>query len=392
MSKGALGLLAAYWPEDTPRYGHIPLRAVTDITIHAIAETDGNRPALIGAREKLTYGQLSSRVRRFAGAMRNRCEPGTRVAIALSDPADLVVAALGAFEAQALALLSSGTPAKESLAVFSPGLVIGSPETIEAPVPVLAFDEMIAAPEKERAGRQDFRAPILALARPDQRGEVLHNHRSLVATATSVGAFFMLAAGIDVLIFEPPTRWHTLSVMLGAWHRGSTVLAGWGESAAVLPERVDYIVCSWEHASRLLQDNPAGGRYPRIEAGAIVAVERPFSVSSRRRLSRHLGTPVLTLLGRNDLGPVLGSHPTWFLEEAVGIPLPNVDTRPLNPADGAPLNIGWDAVEYAEIGVKSALAPAGGTAVQGWLRSEIVAAVDPTGLFFLRRENRVHAV
>ena len=90
------------------------------------------------------------------------------------------------------------------------------------------------------------------------------------------------------------------------------------------------------------------------------------------------------MLGRSDIGPVIASHPTWFLDDAVGIPLPNVDTRPLNPADGEPLNIGWDAVESAELGIKSAHAPAGGTLVtENWIRTGITAEIDPTGLYFL---------
>jgi hypothetical protein len=101
---------------------------------------------------------------------------------------------------------------------------------------------------------------------------------------------------------------------------------------------------------------------------------------------------VLTLLGRNDLGPVLGSHPSWFLNDAAGIPLSNVDLRPLNPTDGTPLNLGWEVVDSAEIGVKSALAPAGGTAVEGWLRSGQTAQIDPTGLYFLLRGGHLRAV
>jgi len=61
-----------------------------------------------------------------------------------------------------------------------------------------------------------------------------------------------------------------------------------------------------------------------------------------------------------------------------------VDTRPLNPADGEPLSIGWDAVESAELGIKSAHAPAGGTLVtDNWIRTGITAEIDPTGLYFL---------
>ena len=46
MSKGALGLLSAYWPEDTPRYAHVPLKTVGDTTIYPIAAAAPERIAL----------------------------------------------------------------------------------------------------------------------------------------------------------------------------------------------------------------------------------------------------------------------------------------------------------------------------------------------------------
>ena len=49
MSKGALGLLAAYWPEDTPRYTHVPLKVVGDTTIYPIAAASPERAALMSA-------------------------------------------------------------------------------------------------------------------------------------------------------------------------------------------------------------------------------------------------------------------------------------------------------------------------------------------------------
>lgn len=389
MSKGALGLLSAFWPEDTPRYAHIPLKTVGDATIYPVAAAAPHRTALVSARGNLEYGELAEKSRRFAGALRNRIERGARVAIVESDPAAMLIAALGALAADALCFLNAEAPASETLAAFAPDLVVGA---VAAPAgaPLATFDEIIAAPGKERVARPDFRMPILAMAKPGG-GEVLHNHRSLAATAISVGGFFMLAEEVSVVLLEPPTSWFALALTLGALQRGATIWAGW-EPAAAAPARADYVVCGWERAGRLLEE-PAGARLPaRIDAGLIAAIEGPFSVSRRLRLSRKLRTAVLTLLGRNDLGPVLGSHPSWFLNDAAGIPLSNVDLRPLNPIDGAPLNLGWEVVDSAEIGVKSALAPAGGTAVEGWLRSELIAQIDPTGLYFLLRGGPLRAI
>ncbi len=389
MSKGALGLLAAFWPEDTPRYAHIPLKTVGDATIDPIAAAAPHRIALVSSSGNLEYGELAEKSRRFADALRNRIERGARVAIVERDPATMLIAALGGFAADALCLLNAEPPASETLAAFAPDLVV---RAAPAPggAPAATFDEIMAAPGKARAARPDFRMPILALAKPGG-GEVLHNHRSLAATAISVGGFFMLAEEIRVVLLEPPTNWYGLALALGALQRGATIQAGW-EPAAVAPARADYVVCGWERAGRLLVEPAAAGLPARIDAGLIVAIEGPFSVSRRRRLSRKLRTAVLTLLGRNDLGPVLGSHPSWFLNDAAGIPLSNVDLRPLNPTDGTPLNLGWEVVDSAEIGVKSALAPAGGTAVEGWLRSGQIAQIDPTGLYFLLRGDHLRAL
>ena len=101
----------------------------------------------------------------------------------------------------------------------------------------------------------------------------------------------------------------------------------------------------------LLDESQAEVLTGRIAAGLIVAIERPFSTSRRLRIGRRIRADVLTLLGRSDLGPIVGSHPAWFLNDAAGIPLPSVDLRPLNPTDGAPLNIGWEVVDSAEMGV-----------------------------------------
>lgn len=56
MSKGSLGLLSAYWPEDTPRYAHIPLKTICDVTVGPVAESAADRPALVCADGTLTYG------------------------------------------------------------------------------------------------------------------------------------------------------------------------------------------------------------------------------------------------------------------------------------------------------------------------------------------------
>jgi len=125
--------------------------------------------------------------------------------------------------------------------------------------------------------------------------------------------------------------------------------------------------------------------------GIFVSVTGAFGIGERRKLAHLLGKPILTVLGNAEAGPIAASHPTWYLDAAVGIPVTNVDVWPLNPETGNPLLIPWEAVEYGEIGVKSLMAAvAYQTAeeaqriLEGWLRTRVVATMDPNGLFYLR--------
>jgi acyl-CoA synthetase (AMP-forming)/AMP-acid ligase II len=380
MGKGALGALAAYWPEDTARYAHVPLKRVGDITLHAAAQSAGDRAALVTAKGPASYAELSAAVKKLAATLRGRLSKGSRVALALDDPRELLCALFACWETEMLAFASPGAIAPQVVELFGADLVVGGEGERAVPFASLAAEE-----GSDKADRPDFKKPLIALAKPDHSGEVLHTHKTLAATAIAVGSFFMMDGETSLLLAQAPTDWLSLAMLLGAWQKSATVWAGWGGAAASQPERVDYLVIGWDAAMREHVDSPPRIPRLRIGAGAVVGIEGPFSLSRRRRLARRLGTPVLTVLGRSDLGPLIASHPTWFLDDAVGIPLPNVDTRPLNPANGQPLNIGWDAVESAELGVKSAHAPAGGTLVaDNWIRTGLGAEIDPTGLYFLR--------
>ncbi len=383
MSKGALGLLAAYWPEDTPRYAHIPLKTLGDITIYDQAKKAADRTALVTATGSLTYGEMTERARNFGECVRGRVGAGARVAIALPDAAEMMIAAFGAFEADAITFLSDTVSPHAALQAFEPALIISSEPIADAPAPVASFEEVAASEPKKREGRANNRSPILVLAMPDGRGEVVHNHRSLVSTAVSAGRFYLFAEEITILMLEAPTQWYGLTLILGALQQGATVLAGWEANPPAPPEWVDYVACGWDRAGRILDEGGIAGLPKRVAAGLIAGIEGPFSMSRRLRIARKIGGDVLTLLGRNDIGPIIATHPSWFLNDAAGIPMPNVDLRPLNPADGTPLNIGWEVVERAEIGVKSPLAPAGAPTIQGWFRTGIMAEVDPVGFYFL---------
>ncbi|HLF41221.1 MAG TPA: hypothetical protein VI854_07080 [Acidimicrobiia bacterium] len=385
MSKGALGLLSAYWPERTARHAHIPLERVTQFCVHRAAGAEGDRAALVTPSRTVTFAEMSALVSAAAGVVQAGVPEGGRVAVMADDPVSLIAGALGAMEADRLAFLAAGPVERAVLDAFEPGLVIGPDDAYAPPGAARLSPAALAEGSAPTLPRPNFRLPILAQPRP-WPGEVLHNHKTLVATAISFGSFFMLEPGAELVVFEPPTSWLGLSTLLGSWHKAATVRAAWGPDWAGHPDRVDYLVADFEAAEARYAGAAPTLRDVHAGIGAILGISGPFSVSRRRRLARRLRAPVFTLVGRNDLGPYIGSHPTWALDDAAGIPMPNVDLKPLNPADGSELTIGWDAIEEGEIGVKSVCAPAGGELTATWLRTRMTGFVDPTGLYFLRQQ------
>ncbi len=352
MSKLSLGMLSAFWPEGVFRYANVPLQTVGEACVRRPAAAWGEKPALVGPEGVLTYEALLERMERAAASLRAYLEPGRRVAIALPSLVEEVVWLLAVVEAGALACLGG----------------------VQAPV-VLSPQEVLARPPQEAPpGRPDLRSPRLALPAPG--GEALYSHRALVAAALSWAAFFELAEDVTVAVWASPSGWLGLTALLAGLMRGCTLYL----EGPLPAEAVDYLVLPWEALERVARDWRG-----RVRVGVLAGVDGPFSPWRRRLFSRALGAPVLTVLGRNDLGPVLASHPEWFLPEAVGIHLSNVDTRPLDTAYGRPLALGWDVIEVAEVGVKSPMVPQGAETVEeGWARTRLLAAIDPSGLFFLR--------
>jgi len=93
-------------------------------------------------------------------------------------------------------------------------LIIADERLTEALALLLSFTEVEAFEAKPPKDGPNLRSPLMVLPTPAERGEVLHNHRSLAATAISIGHFHMLAEEITLLMVEPPTRWYTLALML----------------------------------------------------------------------------------------------------------------------------------------------------------------------------------
>lgn len=416
MSKGAVGLVAGYWPEDVYRYLATPGLSLDEALVTRQAKRRGREPAVVTASGRvLTYEALATEVDGVMRALLSLVgDRSARVAIVTREAVATLTIFLGALRARCVALLADPSATGEALArqlsAFTPDLVVVEDGDATASS-VTSLPEFRCVSRDEVTGesrhrpkttpRLSLKAPAVVM--PAEGGRLVsHSHGSLLTGALSWGSFLALQEGELFLCARPLHAWEGLYSVLPALFRGgASVLAPeatWAELAAVASELgPSYTMLPFETAVALASDAREVHEASRALNGVFVSVDRPFRVAARQKFERSLGRPVMTVYGRADLGPVLASHPTWYLDEAVGIPVTNVDVWPLNPATGGPLEVPWEAIEYAEVGVKSPMTTlevpgAGEPAVSiqdGWWRTRLVATMDPSGFFhFLSASTR----
>ncbi len=417
MSKGAVGLVAGYWPEDVYRYLAIPGLALDEGVVSRAAKRRAQHPALLWNGEPLTYQQLAEETDKTMKALLGRLgDQGGRVAIGVQYPVGALKIFLGALKARLNVLLvdlsASAEGLHEQLSAFEPDWVVadegkpGRPDFARAApgIRLLSTRELSEAgtgSPRPRA-RLDLKAPAVAIPAIGERGGsrlVYHSHASLLAGAISWSTFLTLKENDTLLCVGPLSTWEGLYSVLPALFRGGTsALADSQEPDAVAEavrlHRPRYMLLPLQEASRMASHRDVTRAIRDTEGleGILVSVTGPFLIAERKRLAHLLGKPILTVLGNVEAGPIVASHPTWYLDGAVGIPVTNVDVWPLNPRTGNPLQIPWEAVEYGEIGVRSQMAavsyqtPEEGQERirEGWLRTKVVATMDPNGLFYLR--------
>lgn len=410
MSKGAVGLVAGYWPEDVYRYLATPAVPLDEGLVARAVKRRATAPAILTTSEVLTYQALATAVDGAMGAVLALLgDGGSRVALAVRDPLDSLKIFLGALKGRCTVLLADPAAPAEALRGlalgFQPDLVVAD-EAIAGRLGAAALepaarratvDEVwrLGAARPKAKLKLGLRAPAVAMAGEDG-ALVYHSHNSLLSGALSWSTFLALREDAVLLALRPLHTWEGLYSVLPALFRGGACVLADAEGADGLvsllrQHRPAYALLPIADAFRLAADRDVAREIAAALHGVFVSVAGPFWAAARRKLGTLLGRPVLTVYGRAESGPVLASHPAWHLDEAVGIPVTNVDVWPLNPATGNPLPVPWEAIEHGEIGVKSPMAAVGYRTPdemqervrEGWLRTRLVASMDPSGLFYL---------
>lgn len=409
MGKGAIGVTGGFWPEGVFRYVATPGIYLDEGLVDRPARRWAASPALLVDSQPVTYADLQKQVTEASQRVVSALGQGkTKLALAISQPVDLVKLFLGALKARCLILLvNAALPSSEitrHIQEFGADLAIaddrvfGKVEPLRGQVPLMEVKEVWSA-EIKPGTRGPVRLSTPSVALVGRGGRLAqHTHASLLSGALSWSTFLPLKEGEVVLALQPPYTWEGLySVMAPLFRGGACAFADWED-----PEQVAHMVAEHHPVSTIISqprglsllERPNPRLVDAIRASSLaqfyLSVPGPFRTTVRRKLQALLGVSVLTVFGTPETGPAVASHREWYIDEAAGIPTSNVDLWPLNPDSGNPLLVPWESVEFGELGVKSPMAMAGYLRpeqtqeyVKGeWVRAGVLATMDPNGFFY----------
>jgi acyl-CoA synthetase (AMP-forming)/AMP-acid ligase II len=401
-----------YWPDDVPRLLGVPPMFCDRLMAERWSRRRPDVVAVVDEDGALTYAELWSRVSAVAAALRARGEGGERIALVGPSGIGGVVAFLGALAARCRPLLLDPTSqaAAETAATVGVGLAIvqapgQAPPGVEA-VELRQLEETGATdttPPGERPGEvSDVHEPAVNLVSADGWAAG-HSHYSLVSGALSVSAFLELERGEAWLCAMPLWTWEGLyGALIPLYGGGTAVLCGADGATDQVADLVDDHKVAYALAPFDILQDLSRGRPRRLAdsmrrnlRGLMLSTDRPFAAGDRRKARKVLDVPILTVFGLAETGPILASHPSWYVDESVGIPVTNVEVQPANPQTGEPLDTNWELLDYANMVIRAPLLMAEyeGAAAEDerlasriedrWFKTWASASFDANGMMYL---------
>lgn len=130
-----------------------------------------------------------------------------------------------------------------------------------------------------------------------------------------------------------------------------------------------------------------------ILQGLVLATSGVFEPGDRQRVGKSFRCPAITTFGLPETGLIFASHPQWYLDESVGIPITNAHVVPADPRTGTPISTLWELVESAEVTVAGPHVMCGyenedavDRFVDKRFRTGVIASSDANGMIYLLPE------
>lgn len=376
-----------YWPERIPRVSGVPPYSAHDLLVACRARKGPDDVAIADLERSLTAGELVSQVTSVAGAIKARGAERSTVKIAAPVGVEFAVLFLGALAAGCT--IDSTTAGSGGATATLAGT--GSQGDV-------TYDAAIATPATEApCGPESIESLAIVLDSATEAGARIGvSQRALLARAISLAMYFEFPSEAPWVIDLDPGNWGFSAALGAALHSGSSaVLTPPGDAdsfaAAVGAQQFQSVgVMDFQEAFVASKESKRVAKGLRGQLlGLILPVVSSFDASERRRIEKVFDCPSLTVYGLPETGPVLASHPSWYLVESAGIPITNADVLPVDPRSGAKIQTLWELVEFAAVNVRSPMLATSRSSNGAWepiggmISTGVAASSDANGMIYL---------
>ncbi len=387
-----------YWPDGVPRVLGVPPYFIEEAAIEKWLKHSAEIPLLGSGSRVLNAGELAEQIETVAKNLNVLASSSDQMLAVVAGPSlDGALLTLAAIASSLKVLLIPSDGDIKSILnernlkfvcdgmgaeiLSSIGINATDVSTLKDPV-----NQDQVGPPISRA----FNDTVIGL--PFDKGVAWHSHRSILAGAISMQAFYSSEQESTWAITYSPCSWQGLVGMITAMLSGCTCyFTPSGQQGKELAEMMspkwlfssmEDALDTWVGSGRKKKSNYTTGQ------SAIVGINGVFSSDARRDIDNSVGS-ALTLLGSPVTLAMLGAHPSWYLDEAAGIALPNMHVTPADPDNGEPITTLWELIDEAMI---SAWAPSLAPSLEGQAADQlsgkryltgVLAASDPNGMLYV---------
>ncbi len=383
-----------YWPEGLSRVIGVPPYSIIELGVDRWINSD--QIALRGQGVNYTYKEVRDLVEKVKCYINSAASENGKVAIVIGATPQGAILALGAVESNCNVYLYPKNEAYKANQI-NPSLVLtddlGSLGSGFDAGKVVSLDEIVG---NESQSSEDGLINIGKLRFPHicfsgKFGDAWHSNRSLLASGLSFAAFFSQSEGSGWLSTYSPGTWQGFTSLVSALYSKSVYTLSDTQDHFVenfKDPSLGWLILPIESAESHILSLGRKGR-PSTFKTAVIGVEGVFSPDLRREISGFVGQ-ALTLYGMAESGPMLASHPTWFLDEATGIPLPNMNLNPADPDTNEIIDALWEFLDQAMILAYSPSLAIPQSDSSNYVGNHLVtgalAASDPNGMLYILDE------